>query len=243
MSSRRAILRQGRGVAPGRGPGGGATVPASRIRGSAVLRSRRIATEQEIIRGAERRAREIEAAAAADGAALRAEAEAERGSIRERAQEEGYAEGYAAGQAAAQQEMSEALQLVRAVAADTKVLRDTVLADTEPQILRLTAAAARRVVGGVVAQQPELVEEAVRRALALAGDQRVLRLRVHPESLQLLSARFGPEAEGEAGEDWELRGDEGLALGGCIVETSAGVIDASVEGQTDEMVSAWQELV
>ena len=244
LSRRQTIIRAGEGRRQGvAGAADGAgveatSVPARRVRGSPLVRSRRIARDQEIIAGAERRVRELLADAEVEARAIRDRAEFERVSAIEEGQQQGYQEGYAAGQSAAQQEMTQTLQLVRAAASDTKVLRDTILADTEPQILRLTAAAARRVVGGMVEQHPELVQEAVSRALALIGDQEVLRLRVHPESLQVVSARFGPEEQG-----WEVQGDEGLALGGCIIDTAAGLIDASIEGQTAELAAAWRELV
>ena len=208
LSKRRTIIRQRAeqsaappaGVADAfappsaEGPGDGTIrVAAGRLRGSPVVRSGRISRDHEVMAGAERRAREMLSEAEREARAILDRAEFERVSAIEQGQQQGYQDGFGAGQAAAQEEMTQALQLVRTVATDTKALRDTVLADTEPQILRLTAAAARRVVGGVVEQHPELVQEAVRRALVLTGDQEVLRLRVHPDSRQLVAARFGPE--------------------------------------------------
>ena len=247
LTRRRTIIRQS--ALAGERTGGAADAPlvaepardsvaANRVHGSAVVRRGRISRDQEILASAERRGREILAEAEREARVTLDRAEFERASTIQQAQQQGYQEGFAAGQATAQEEMTQALQLVRAVGGDAKTLRDTVLADTEPQILRLTAAATRRVVGGLVERHPELVQEAVRRALLLTGDQEVLRLRVHPESMQLVTARFGPDEEG-----WEVQGDEGLALGGCIIDTAAGLIDASIEGQTAELTSAWQELV
>lgn len=213
-------------------------VPPSRLRGSPVVRSRRIAPEQEVLAGAERRARDLVAEAEREARAILDRAEFERTGAIEQGQQRGYQEGYAAGQQVAEREMTDALQLVRSIASEAKVVRDTILSDTEPQILRLTAAATRSVVGGLVEQHPELVLEAVQRALRLTGDQEVLRLRVHPESQQLVEARFGPDAQG-----WTVQADAGLALGGCIIDTAAGLIDASVEGQTAEIAAGWLEAV
>ncbi len=60
-------------------------------------------------------------------------------------------------------------------------------------------------------------------------------MRVHPESREIVEARYGPEER-----DWELRSDGAIALGGCIVDTEAGVIDASIEGQIGEISAGWE---
>lgn len=209
----------------------------SQLRGRPLLSRGRVAPEAEILDNARRQAEALRTEAAADAAALREGAGHECANVLAAAREQGQQAGYLSGQAAAQEEMAEALQLVRTVAADTKALRDTIFRSSQEQLLRLVAATAVRVVGDVAKQHPDLVLRAVEEPLQRSGDQRVLRVRVHPDSQQIVEASYGPEER-----DWALRSDGGLALGGCIVDTAAGVIDASVEGQVGEIEAAWREL-
>jgi len=81
-----------------------------------------------------------------------------------------------------------------------------------------------------------VVLRAVQEALHRAGDQRILRVRVHPDQREIVEARYGPEER-----DWALRSDAAIALGGCVVDTAAGVVDASIEAQVSELEAAWQQ--
>lgn len=150
---------------------------------------------------------------------------------------QGYRDGYATGREAGRADLLEALELVRSVASDGKRLRDAILGNSEAQIVRLLAAAARRLVGEIAERHPDLVLRAAHEALQQAGNQHILRVRVHPDSKVVLEARYGPTDR-----DWEVRGDRGIAAGGCIVDTEAGVIDASFDGQVNEIGAAWEEL-
>ncbi len=143
---------------------------------------------------------------------------------------QGYRDGYATGREAGRADLLEALELVRSVASDGKRLRDAILGNSEAQIVRL-------LVGEIAERHPDLELRAAHEALQQAGNQHILRVRVHPDSKAVLEARYGPTDR-----DWEVRGDRGIAAGGCIVDTEAGVIDASFDGQVNEIGAAWEEL-
>lgn len=234
-NSRSAIVRAGRPKKAAAGAGG--AVRASQVKGRPLVPRRTVATAESLIEAARREAQTLLAAARAQATALRQAAQQEIAQAMESGRQRGQREGYRAGQAQAQEEMTAALTLIRSAARDTKALRDAILLNSERQILRLLTAATRRIVGDIMEQHPDLVVRAAQEALRRAGDQRVLRLRVHPDSAAILEARYGPEEQ-----NWEIRADSALAVGGCIVDTEAGVIDASIEGQIAEIQAAWEEV-
>lgn len=213
------------------GGGGAFEVPRRQVHGRGILPRRTIAPDAAVLEQARQRAEGMVAEAEVAGAAVRQRAQEEV----DAAVEVGRQQGYQAGLSQAQNEMMAMLELVRSVGADAKQLRDAIYANSEEQLLRLVAAAAQRVIGEVVAEHPDAVLRGVEEALRRGGDQRILRVRVHPESREIVEARYGPEER-----DWELRSDGAIALGGCIVDTEAGVIDASIEGQIAEISAGWE---
>ena len=233
---RQAIFCGGRRTAAERAAAP-AIVRPSQLVGRHLIPERAVAPAAVMLAQATAEAASIVQAAQTEAEQLLAAARRELATAKESGRSAGYQEGFEQGRKAGQGELRAALELVQSVAQDAKGLRDSILANSEQQIVRLIAAATELVVGQVAEQHPDLVLRGAAQALHRAGDQRILRLRVHPESKAVIEAEYGPTER-----DWVIRSDKGMALGGCIVDTEAGVIDASIEGQVAEIAQAWAEV-
>ncbi len=150
------------------------------------------------------------------------------------AYEEGLSRGRDDGLAAIEQRLSGAMELVLIAATEAKQLRDLVLRNTERDAIELVLEVARRVLGELVATDPSLAVDLAERALARAGNQNVLRLRVNPERRQIVSTAFIDRFDA-SGNPIEVAGDEQIDLGGCIVDLRAGTVDARLDTQIEEL--------
>lgn len=154
--------------------------------------------------------------------------------VREAARTEGFAAGYAEGLAQGRQEgvaqIRAALERAEAIAAAIVESRATALEELIPRIADLAIRVAAVVVRETVAQHPEAIVPVVREAVAQVRDEDRLTVRLHPEDLAIL--REAVEEIGQrVGTRIVLREDRSIARGGCLVETSRGLVDSRLESK------------
>lgn len=152
-------------------------------------------------------------------------------------QQEAYNDGFLSGQregiAVGRRELTAAITLVQHVASQTKAMRDQLLVQAEREIVELVIAATESIIGARVAMDEPLVHETVRRALERAGSQNVVRVRVSPEDLERVSIRLAEDRDSVS--DFELLADGSVSVGGCIVDTEAGRVDARLDVQLGQV--------
>ncbi len=159
--------------------------------------------------------------------------------IREQARQAGEALGYQQGAAQARAEVAEALALVQAVAREGKAARDELLRRSEHEMVEMVIAALRSVLGAWADHDPALVEQTVRRALDRAGSQNVVRIRVHPQQADGVVAYLARD-HGDA-PAFEVLPDGAIRLGGCVVDTAHGRVDARLDSQLDAIARLLRE--
>lgn len=102
----------------------------------------------------------------------------------------------------------------------------------EAQLLKLVGDISRAVIGGELASRPELMQDAVRRALEVLPQEGALSFSVHPDDETLvLELR---EREGAA---WEVRADPSIARGGLVARGANSYLDYRVEPRLDEVLA------
>lgn len=164
-----------------------------------------------------RTAEEVVEQAKAEAAEIIAEAERRRAATMEDARREGYEKGLA--------EWNEA------VAAAVKA-RDEHLAASEERVLRLAVRVAEKILGDELKAAPQRAAGAVAEALKSARQANNVTIRVHPDAVEGVEQRLGDLRAGAApGAVFTLKGDETVALGGCVIQTEFGTVDAKLESQ------------
>lgn len=177
-----------------------------------------------LIDGAKRRAESIVAQAEADGAAIIARAEAEAESVRAA----GFQDGVTAGQRGAEGEASAHLGTIQAAAREGIAIRDAMIEEAMPVIARAVAMACRRVVGAAFEADPSLTAAACADAVRTAAGQQILSIRVNPGALDVVKADLVDVAE-------YVQPDDGVELGGCIIDLRNGTIDATLDSRLELM--------
>lgn len=189
---------------------------------------RRAADATEIVELAQRRGEEL----------LRATSR-EATTVLEEAHRAGREQGYREGAATARAELADQLALVQRIVLDGKALRDRLLAGAERDIVELVIASTRTILGEEVRTNPALVLSTVERALERAGAQNIARIRVNPDDLELVSAQL-LERMGERAAAWEVAADGAVTVGGCVIDTASGEVDARLDVQLDEVARVFR---
>jgi flagellar assembly protein FliH len=153
--------------------------------------------------------------------------------LQQQAREEGYAAGHAEGLAAARQQMQQKMArfdaLCEAAARPLQSFDDR----TEQELARLAIVMARRVIARELQLSPDLIARAVRQAAdALPAATRELRVRLHPDDLDLLYEMCAIEGP------WTTHADASLTRGGCQLESERSRLDATVEARLAAVIDA-----
>ena len=105
--------------------------------------------------------------------------------------------------------------------------------------MELVIDSVRAVIGEQARLEPSLVMDTVERALKRTGSQNIVRIRVNPEDRELVSAQIVGRA-GEVAASWEVTTDGAIRVGGCVIDTEAGEVDARLDVQLEEIARAFR---
>lgn len=152
--------------------------------------------------------------------------------IRESAVKEGYQAGM--------EQASEELQQIRETFAAFMNAKQEVYEQIAPDILEISVDIAQKIIKKEVSEDPQvLVNNIVDVLKSLSKDENKIALRVNPVQVDVVKQQV-PEILTIAGLDARasVLADEEVSEGGCLVTTSNGVVDATVETQLSVICEA-----
>ena len=162
----------------------------------------------------------------APAAAQREALEAERRAVLERARAEGFEQGRLEAGASVEQR----LQALDAVLASARAALAGEITGAEDVIVEIAFEAVGRILGEAMSHR-EGALAAVREVVRGVHERERLRVRVAPADLEMLRQHRARLVDGSDAGGVDLVADERVELGGCLVETAGGTIDARLETQ------------
>jgi len=113
--------------------------------------------------------------------------------------------------------------------------------DVEADLVQLALAVARKIVGRDVSLGPDAVTRIIREALTRVEHAGRITIKLNPADLELLADIKPQLLSGlpEAGRA-VFEADEGIARGGCLIETDEGEVDARIERQFQVVEEAFR---
>lgn len=174
-----------------------------------------------------------------DFEALRRELQAEVDELKRQAEEEGRRQGFSEGLEQARSEAGEIRSRAQAVLREAEEIRRQILDELEAEIRSLAVEIAEKLVARHLVLDPETIAEVAREALEMVRDRESVVIYAHPSyvgHLQGAASRLKellPE-----GAVLRIVGDAGLAVGGCLVETEQGLVDATTDVRWQEILKA-----
>ena len=175
----------------------------------------------KIIKGelfeASQEAREIIESASQEAARVLAKSEQERVAAIESGLQEGYEEG---------------LKRWNQTLAGAWQARENLKTEWEQSMVHLSVRVAEKIIGEQLRLHPETIVAIVLEALKSVGQERQLTLLVHPDHLTMVQSHLD-RLQKVAGPSRQIHlvANPEVALGGCIIESELGVIDAKLHTQ------------
>lgn len=156
---------------------------------------------------------------------------------RELGRQRGLQEGRAAGAEEVHRGAEAELARIRSIAAGLQTALDTGIRGLEEMAVAIAFEAVCKMLGTAAVSRDgirALVHEAVEHA---AGAQRVT-VRLHPGDLATLQSAGSLEPALVSGASVQWAADKSIELGGCVVETDGGTLDARLETQVGRLRAA-----
>lgn len=173
----------------------------------------------------------------------KAETEAQLNALVSDAKEKGYAEGYDLGFAKGEAEVNRLIAKLNQMVGAVVGKRKEILEESESQVIDLVLQIANRVVKVISETQKEVILQNVRSALSKVKSRTDLIIRVNLEDLNWVSQKM-KEVRGslEKVKNISVLEDATVDVGGCIVETDFGEIDARISTQLREIETKIREI-
>jgi flagellar assembly protein FliH len=147
----------------------------------------------------------------------------------------GYAQGERAGVEAGNRRGDAMVRRLGETLDELASLRQTLLQQSERQLVQLALALARRIVRRELAADEELLMALARVALDKLGEAGQATIRLHPDDFARAAARG---ADRWAVAHVTVVADSAVSRGGCLVESPFGFVDASIDAQFQELARA-----
>lgn len=156
--------------------------------------------------------------------------------VHEQLVQESYEKGFEEGKRQAERGLANVFKALRDAVVELTGLKEHILRASEEDLLELAVMIARKVIHQEIAMDRLILAKVVSAAVSNASDRDELVIRLNPEDHRLVSAHKHLYLNGCSDERLvELRADEVIAPGGCIVDTVMGEIDARTDSQVDEI--------
>ncbi|MCL6476258.1 MAG: type III secretion system stator protein SctL [Firmicutes bacterium] len=175
-----------------------------------------------------------------------AEAHRQADQMRQDAVRKGYEDGLQIGREEGRREYQQAIANLQS---EVQKLVDALLAERqrlweeiEPQVIELVLEIARKVLREEIQARREATLSIIKHALRRVADTEQVRIRVHPDDLQIAREhRSDFLAVCDGVRHIEIVDDQRVGGGGCIIETPSGTIDASLRTQMQSVEKALRE--
>lgn len=164
--------------------------------------------------------------------------------IMEQAKVEGYQEGYNRGVEDSQEIAKQIVDEALAIKNDWIAMRESVLRESENEMIALVIEAIEKVVENRVETDTSLIESLIKQGINRVTKSHLVSIRVSNEDYNhALSIKPMIIASSDKIEDLEIKRDPTLTNGSCIIDTDSGSIDSSIKTQVEQIKSLFLELL
>ena len=153
---------------------------------------------------------------------------------------EGREEGLKAGEEIAAARIEEMTALYTDALAEVAALKDTLRAQVEEEVVRLSLAIAKKIVQREINVDHTIIHTLVRVAMERVSGKSAITVRLSPVDYEYMVRKREDLARNE-GREIHFESDSAITQGSCVVQTETGDIDARIEEEFREVESAFFE--
>ncbi len=156
---------------------------------------------------------------------------------------EGFQQGYDEGLRLAAEEQRDTATRLGALLHDVAADTEAFVRGLEHEVVELALEIAEKVIARETKTDPRIVVDVVRSALNEIHDATDLRIRAHPDDIELLAPRWQEMLPRRVAERSELVPDDLVERGGVVVETQIGYVDGQLKTRINQVVNTFQAVL
>lgn len=156
----------------------------------------------------------------------------------------GFKDGKKIGLQEGREEVRQGLECIKYITDELKQRRENFMKEADELVLQLAVRLAERIIRKEVKTDPEVVKNVARECLKLVEERQRICIRVHPSDWQVIN-EFEEEilTSTHGVKSLEIKEDDHVTPGGCIIESDSGIVDAQLETQLQEISESLMEAV
>ena len=150
--------------------------------------------------------------------------------------QEAYTKGKSAGFLEAEKKLHSTIQALGNGLEQISILRNSLLISGKEDMIRLIMAVVKQIINVEVNEQEDIISKTLLRALKAAIQADKYYIRVNPEDLKTVNEKEPLFLAAMKGlQNIYFIADETVSRGGCVAESHAGDVDATIESQLSEI--------
>ena len=208
-----------------------------------------IETEQmvmELLQKARDEARDIITNAREEAQVIKMQADEEAHVARQKAHKEAYEEGLRQAQQEIEGDRQAAIQQSQALLEEARQLKLKVFRSYEADMVRLVMAMVKKVIAGELKTNPDIIINILQEAIDFLDRPDNITVYVNPQELENILEVMNKGYLTDIGSNninMDIKADERISRGGCLLESDAGSVDAQLETRIASVNNAIQEVV
>jgi flagellar assembly protein FliH len=156
--------------------------------------------------------------------------------------DEAYDSGFAEGRRQVEEDCTAVSRSFGTAMSEISDLREVLLKESEDDLLRLAIMLAERIIRQEITLNRKILARIVADVVENMADKDGLVIRFNPEDYRIISDNRYLDQAGIAGmKHVDVKPDENVAHGGCLIETSSGQVDGQIEAQLTELFNQLME--
>ena len=215
------------------------------------IESQKILTETEqmvieLLEKARDEARDIISNAREEAEVIKMQAGEEAVSIRKKAHQEAYEEGLRQAQQEIEGDRQAAIQQSQALLEEARQSKLKVFRSCEGDIVRLVMAMVKKVIAGELNTNPDIIINILQEAIDFLDRPENITVYVNPQEVENILEVMDKGYLTDIGTNhinMDIKADERVSRGGCLLESDAGSVDAQLETRIASVNNAIQEVV
>jgi flagellar biosynthesis/type III secretory pathway protein FliH len=215
------------------------------------LESQNILTEteqmvMELLQKARNEARDIITNAREEAEVVKTQAGEEAVSIRQKAHQEAYEKGLRQAQQEIEGDRQAAIQQSQALLEEARQSKLKVFRSCEGDIVRLVMAMVKKVIAGELNTNPDIIINILQEAIDFLDRPENITVYVNPQEVENILEVMDKGYLTDIGTNhinMDIKADERVSRGGCLLESDAGSVDAQLETRIASVNNAIQEVV
>ncbi len=146
--------------------------------------------------------------------------------------EEAYNRGLQDGLARAEEDFGSSAKALIMVCREINVLRETILNNSLDELQNLVLAIAEKIIRHSITEQDRTIIDTVREAIHQAVKSDELVIQINPADLTIINAKSKEFIDSVSGlENIVVKADPSIERGGCTIDSSTSMVDATITGQ------------